>query len=125
MQIQVNTSNGVENKEALERWADGQLRLNLGRFADAVTRIEVHLSDENHEAKGGADKRCSMEARLVHHQPLAVTQHGASLDEAFRGAVEKLKRSLDNAVGRLYDHRRHRETIRTSPDGADAGETAP
>lgn len=125
MQIQINTSNGIENKEALERWADSQIRQNLSRFVDAVTRVEIHLSDENHDAKGGADKRCVMEARLVHHQPLAVTQHAASLDEAFRGATEKLKRSLDNAVGRLYDHRRHRDSIRTGPDGADTEENAP
>ncbi|WP_431275973.1 HPF/RaiA family ribosome-associated protein [Variovorax ureilyticus] len=117
MQIQVNTSNGVANKEALERWADGQIRQTLGRFADTVTRIEVHLSDENHDAKGGADKRCVMEARLAHHPPLAVTQHAASLDEAFRGASDKLKRSLDNAVSRLYNHR-DRDSIRTAPDGA-------
>jgi len=125
MQIQVNTSNGVENKEALERWADGQLRQNLGRFIDSVTRVEVHLSDENHDAKGGADKCCVMEARLAHHQPLAVTQHAASLDEAFRGATDKLKRSLDNAVGRLYDNHHRRESIRTSPDGSDNEGNAP
>lgn len=118
MQIQVNTSNGVENKEKLERWADGQLRQSLSRFVDAVTRVEVHLSDENHTKGGGTDKRCVMEARLAHHEPLAVTQHAASLDEAFRGASDKLRRSLDNALGRLYDNHRHRDTIRTAAEEA-------
>jgi hypothetical protein len=112
MQIQVNTSNGVENKEALERWADGEIRQNLSRFVDDVTRVEIHLSDENHDASGGGDKRCVMEARLAHHQPLAVTQHARSLDEAFRGAADKLKRTLDNTLGRLYGHR-PRDSIRT------------
>jgi hypothetical protein len=124
MQIQVNTSNGVENKEALERWADGEIRQNLSRFVDDVTCVKIHLSDENHDARGGGDKRCVMEARLAHHQPLAVTQHAQSLDEAFRGAAEKLRRSLDSTVGRLYG-RRHRDSIRTDPGAGETEGNAP
>jgi hypothetical protein len=65
-----------------------------------------------------------MEARLAHHQPLAVTQHAQSLDEAFRGAAEKLRRSLDSTVGRLYGHRR-RDSIRTDPGAGDTEGNAP
>jgi len=112
MQIQVNTSNGIENKDTLERWADTEIKQHLSRFVEDVTRVEVHLSDENHDKKtGGPDKCCVMEARLAHHQPLAVTQHAASLDEAFRGAADKLKRLLDNTLGRLNNHR-DRDSIR-------------
>ncbi|CAN7218153.1 MULTISPECIES: HPF/RaiA family ribosome-associated protein [unclassified Variovorax] len=110
MQIQVNTSNGVENKDALERWANEEIRHALSRFAADVTRVEVHLSDQNHDASGGGDKRCAMEARLARHQPVAVTQHAPNLDEAFRGAADKLKRALDSALGRLGKH--GRESIR-------------
>jgi len=115
MQIQVNTSNGIENKDTLERWADSEMRQALARFAAEVTRVEIHLSDENHAATGGADKRCTMEARLAGHQPLAVSHHAASLDDAFRGAADKLKRSLDSTLGRLYGHR-DRESIRKDGD---------
>lgn len=111
MQIQINTSNGIENKDTLERWADAQIRQNLARFVDDVTRVEVHLSDEKHDKAGDGDKCCVMEARLAHHQPLAVTQYAASLDEAFRGASDKLKRMLDSTLGRLSQHR-DRESIR-------------
>lgn len=107
MQIQVNTSNGVENKETLERWADAEIRQHLSRFAEDVMRVEVHLSDENHGKAGADDKCCVMEARLAHHQPLAVTQHGHTMDEAFRGATGKLKRLLDSTLGRLNSHRDH------------------
>lgn len=116
MQIQVNTSNGLENKDALERWADGEIRQCLSRFTDDVTRVEVHLSDEKHTTSGGGDKRCVMEARLAHHQPLAVTQHAPNMDEAFRGASDKLKRALDSTLGRLHDHRRDRTSIRKDGD---------
>ena len=111
MQIQVNTSNGIENKDTLERWADSEIKQSLARFADDVTRVEIHLSDENHDKAGAGDKCCVMEARLAHHQPLAVTQHGSSLDEAFRGASDKLKRMLDSTLGRLNNHR-DRDSIR-------------
>ena len=111
MQIQVNTSNGIENKDTLERWADTEIKQHLSRFVEDVTRVEVHLSDENHDKAGGGDKRCVMEARLAHHQPLAVTQHGNTLDEAFRGAADKLKRLLDSTLGRLNNHR-DRDSIR-------------
>jgi len=116
MQIQVRTSNGIENKEALERWADSQIRQTLSRFVEDVTRVEVHLSDENHDASGGGAKRCAMEARLAHHQPLAVTHQASNIDEAFRGASEKLKRSLESVLGRLYNHRQ-RDSIRNGAEG--------
>jgi ribosome-associated translation inhibitor RaiA len=111
MQIQVNTGNGVENKDALERWANEEIRQALDRFSADVTRVEVHLSDENHDKRGGGDKRCAMEARVAGRQPVTVTQHAPSLDEAFRGAADKLKRLLDSTLGRLNNHR-DRDSIR-------------
>ncbi len=111
MQIQVNTSNGIDNKDTLERWAESEIRQHLARFAADVTRIEIHLSDENHDKAGAGDKCCVMEARLAHHQPLAVTQHASTLDEAFRGGSDKLKRLLDSTLGRLDKHR-DRDSIR-------------
>ncbi len=115
MEIQLNTSNGVENKESLDRWADEQIRQSLQRFAGDVTRIEVHLSDENHDKSGGKDKRCAMEARVAGHAPVAVTHHAPGIDEAFRGASDKLKRALDSTLGRQERHR-DRETIRKDGD---------
>lgn len=119
MQIQVNTSNGIENKDTLERWADSEIRHSLSRFTGELTRVEIHFSDENHDTKGGArDKRCLMEARLPGRAPVAVTQHAENMDEAFRGACDKLKRALDSALGRFADHR-DRESIRKDGGGAD------
>ena len=115
MQIQVNTSNGVQNKDALERWANEEITQSLDRFSADVTRIEVHLSDENHDPSGGGDKRCAMEARVAGRHPVTVTQHAPSLDEAFRGAADKLKRALDSALGRQDKHR-DRESIRKDGD---------
>ncbi len=113
MQVQVNAGNGCENKETLERWADEFLNETLSRFKQEITRVEVQLSDENGAKKTAADKRCMMEARLTGHAPLAVSHHAENQDLAFRGAAQKLLRSLEHTFGKLDRHEhRDRETIR-------------
>lgn len=119
MQIQLNTSNGIENKESLDRWADDELRQQLQRYADDLIRIEVHLSDENGQRASAADKRCVMEARMAGHGPLAATHDAETIDLAFRGALDKLKRQIEHKIGRAADHR-DRSTIRTVDGGTDA-----
>lgn len=117
MHVQVNTSNGIENKESLERWASDFLNEHLARFRQDVSSVEVQLSDENQEAKGGgADKRCMLEARINGLPPQAVTHHAASQDLAFRGAADKLAKLLEHQLGKL-DRKEHRvrETIRRDP----------
>ena len=41
MEIHINTGNGMDNREDLERWADGEIRQSLARFAEDVRRVEV------------------------------------------------------------------------------------
>ncbi|MDO9402733.1 MAG: HPF/RaiA family ribosome-associated protein [Polaromonas sp.] len=111
MQVLVNTNHSIEGREALERWASTELNDGLARFKNDLTRVEVHLSDENAAAGGVDDKRCLMEARLANHAPVAVSHHASGVDEAFRGALTKLRHALDSTLGRMKDHR-DRESIR-------------
>jgi ribosome-associated translation inhibitor RaiA len=106
MQIQVNTSNGIDNTDALARWAQAELKDALSHFQGDLTRIEVHLSNES-ASKAGGDVRCNLEARLVQHQAVAVSHHAPTQDAAFRGACDKLKNTLDKTLGRLRNHRNH------------------
>jgi hypothetical protein len=46
-----------------------------------------------------------LEARLQGRQPVAVTEHAASQEQAVHGATQKLVRLLDSTLGRLNDHR--------------------
>jgi hypothetical protein len=121
MKVQVNTSNDIDNKDALERWASDYLNEHLGRFEQDLTSIEVQLTDENHAAKGGGiDKRCMMEARVNGREPIAVTNYGSDQNLAFRGACDKLAKALEHAFGKL-DRREHRarDTIRRDPEVID------
>lgn len=74
----------------------------MKRFGDQITRVEVHLSDENSDKKSGKkDKRCLIEARLAGLQPLAVSHEAATMEHAVDGAVDKLMRSIDTTLGKL------------------------
>jgi hypothetical protein len=118
MKVQVNTSNDIDNKDALERWASDYLNEHLGRFDQDITSIEVQMTDENHSAKGGGvDKRCMLEARVNGRAPIAVTNYAPDQNIAFRGAADKLASALDHAFGKL-DRREHRvrDTIRRDPE---------
>jgi ribosome-associated translation inhibitor RaiA len=123
MQIQVNTDHNLEGREALIHWVEAEVRQILDRFSDHITRVEVHLSDENSGKSGGDDKRCLMEARISSRQPLAVHHHAGSLNDAFSGAAEKMKRSLESALGRLKDHH-GRDSIRGNEAGNEAGDAS-
>ena len=103
MKIQINTDNHITDHEALAQQAEATVASALGHLTEHITRVEVHLSDENGKKTGGRDKRCMMEARLEGHQPIAVTDESDSLDEAIAGAADKLKHSLDHALSRLND----------------------
>ena len=111
MQVQVNANHTVQTDESLERWARTELTEGLSRFRHEITSVEVHLSDQNSDRLSPDQKRCLIEARLVSHAPMAVNHVAPRLDEAFRGAAEKLKRALEHSLGRLRDHRL-RESIR-------------
>ncbi|AMO22021.1 HPF/RaiA family ribosome-associated protein [Ramlibacter solisilvae] len=122
MQIQVNTGNGIANKDALERWAAAYLNDTLGRFREELSRIEVQLTDDS-RGKKGDDRRCMLEARLNGHAPIAVNHNGESMDDAFRGATVKLIRALERTLGKLDRHEhRARHTIRK--DAQEPADTA-
>lgn len=105
MQIQVNTDRNIEGHEALTGGVRDTIAGALNRFSAEITRVEVHLSDENSEKGGSDDQRCLMEARLEGRQPIVVTHQAATLELAVEGASDKLSRKIDSILGRLRDQR--------------------
>jgi len=105
MQIQVNTDANIEGRDDLVRQIEAEINTTLSRFSDQITRVEVHLSDENAGKPGRTDKRCLMEARPAGRQPIAVSHEGATLEEAYSGAAKKLRSSLESTLGRASDHK--------------------
>jgi ribosome-associated translation inhibitor RaiA len=101
MLIKVNTDDNITNSDALKERIEATVRDVLDRFADQLTRVEVHLSDENSDKKGGSsDMRCLLEARLAGLQPVAVSDAAETSEQAVEGAVRKMRRSLDSTLGK-------------------------
>jgi ribosome-associated translation inhibitor RaiA len=101
MQIQFNTDKNVAGSEELVAASTSIITEELSRFSTQITRVEVHLSDEDGNKDGVNDKRCLMEARLAGMKPIAVTNHANTHELAVFGAVDKLKASLEKATERL------------------------
>jgi ribosome-associated translation inhibitor RaiA len=107
MQIQINTDHNLKGGESLAESVRATVEDALSRFSAHITRVEVHLADENAAKAGRDDKRCVMEARLEGHAPLVVTEHAATVGQAIDGAAERLVHLLEHTLGRLHDHRGH------------------
>ncbi len=101
MQIQINTDDNINQSDARPEQTEASIRDILDRFSDRITRVEVHLSDENSNKKSGtADMRCLLEARLEALQPIAVTDEAATVEQAVEGAARKMRRALDSTLGK-------------------------
>ena len=105
MQIQFNTDHSIEGSQAMAQRVEAELRDSLDRFADRITRIEVHVTDVNGNRKSDDDKHCVIEARIAGRAPLSVTHAAASIEQAVDGASGKLERALDHAFAKRDGHR--------------------
>ncbi len=105
VQVQVGADSNVHGREALVRHVEERIRAAFERFADQITRIDVHLSDENAAKSGGEDKRCLIEAHLAGHQPAVARHDAATMGKALSGAVTRMGRVLDSTLARSGDHK--------------------
>ncbi|MCB0763738.1 MAG: HPF/RaiA family ribosome-associated protein [Flavobacteriales bacterium] len=90
MIIQTNTDNHIDGNGSLKDHVSTVVTHKLGHWTDRITRVEVHLNDENGEKNGQRDHRCSMEVRPEGARPMAVTHFAPDLHQAIAGAAEKL-----------------------------------
>lgn len=102
MHIEINHDNHIQYDESVERHVRQTLDNTLGRFADQVTRIEVHLHDKNAEKRGNGDRHCLLEAKVEGRPPLAASDDADTIAAAITGAAKKLQRRLDTDLGRLH-----------------------
>ena len=110
MEIQINSDKNVLVDSEVIRFIEAEGNHVLKQFAGRLTRVEVHLSDVNSHKFGTSDKRCLIEARPARHRPLTVSSGAATVREAVRGTLTKLRRSLQSLFGRLG--RLHEETTK-------------
>lgn len=104
MKIQFNSDKTIEGSEKHEQYFSSVVENGLKRFEDHISRIEVHLSDQNGSKKGTNDIRCKLEARVEGRQPVGVSCDGDTVKNAVTGATDKMKASLTTILGRLKNH---------------------
>ena len=100
MQIQVNSDSSVAVDSELSRLVESTVNSALKRVEDRINPVEGHLSDVSGDKFSVQDKRCLMEARPAGRDPVAVSNQAATIEEAVRGAAQKLERLLDSLFGR-------------------------
>lgn len=105
MIIDISSDSSMETGSDLHDYIKSTLEKSYSHFKDEITRVEVHLSDENgpRGSDSHGDKRCMIEARLRGMQPLAVTAHAENLHKAIAGASDKSTRAIENAMGKRRD----------------------
>ncbi|MDM8159600.1 HPF/RaiA family ribosome-associated protein [Labilibaculum sp. K2S] len=104
MKIQFNTDNNISLGEEQIDYFTSLISEEISRFSPQISRLEIHLSDEDGSKDGLNDKRCLIEARLEGMKPIAVSEHANTPEQSIFGAIEKLKTSLETLTGRLKNH---------------------
>jgi len=97
MKIQINFGD-VQRSDALVERVEQEIHEALERFEDRITRVEVHLRDENAQKRGRSDKRCLIEARPASKEPVAVDASDDDLYTAIKAAAHKMQRALDRRL---------------------------
>jgi len=104
MKIQFNTDKNINGTEDFISPFTTLIEENLEKFSSQITRIEVHLSDEDGDKDGLKAKRCLLEARLTGMNPIAVSSQSDTEEQAVTESLNKLKSSLETILGRLSNH---------------------
>jgi ribosome-associated translation inhibitor RaiA len=104
MKIQINTDKTINGDERHQTFYTSQIAEELKRYESHITRIEVHLSDENGKKEGMNDIRCLLEARLERKQPIAVSCQDDTVELAVSGAIAKLITALETILERTANY---------------------
>jgi len=103
MTIQFNTDKNIQWDQRHDDHFSAFIKEELFRFSEQITRVEVHLSDENGGKEGPNDIRCLIEARLEGQQPIVASADADSIEQSVSGALIKINAGLKSKV-RKNDH---------------------
>jgi ribosome-associated translation inhibitor RaiA len=105
MQIQVNTDNAIHGDERLIEIVTETVSSELNHLSDRLTRVEVHLADQNAEKRGPENIRCTIEARPRGLDPMAAHDEAADITSALKGAAKKIRGRLTSEFEKIDSRR--------------------
>lgn len=94
MDIHTSTDNTIHGDMRVTEIAELAVQNDLGHMSDWLSRVDVHLKDQNGAKKGPANIRCTMEARPRGLSPLAAHADAPDIQAALKGAAVKLRGRL-------------------------------
>jgi ribosome-associated translation inhibitor RaiA len=101
MKVQFNTDKTIEWDERHDEHFSALINEELNRFGNNITRVEVHLSDENGSKEGVNDIRSLIEVRIEGRQPIAVSNQADTIQRSIDGSLTKMKASLKTILERV------------------------
>ena len=104
MQVQFNSDSSVMGTENVAARIEAKVREKLARFEERLTRVEIHVHDENAHKHGHDDKACTIEARPRGGKPVGVTEGASTVDDAARKAASTLAQRLTRHFGKQARH---------------------
>lgn len=117
MQIQLNCDKSINGSAGMQAKVERIVLQELKYLATDITRVEVHLSDENSIKSGSNDKRCLLEARVASLAPVSAEHRADTFEQAINGAAQQLARAVKSALDKAHVGNKHRDTIkRLEPD---------
>jgi hypothetical protein len=100
MQIHVHTDQATNSHAAAIKDIERVVVAGLSRFTDRLTRVDVHLSNDQPGASTGATTRCLIEARPRGATPMVVTHRARTPIGSVKGGVRRLNTVLGARLGR-------------------------
>lgn len=103
MQTQI-FAQGITVPEPLKQYIEKTLANQLKHFSERLTRVDVHLKDQNSRKKNGVDKHCLVEARPRGLDPIAAEHDASEWKDAVHEAILKLERALHHKIDKEKNH---------------------
>lgn len=100
MTVQINTDKTIEWDQRHNEHFTGLISEELDRFSEHITRLEVHLSDENGAKNGANDIRSLIEVRVEGRKPIAASNQSDTIEQSISGAITKVLASLKTILER-------------------------
>jgi hypothetical protein len=106
LQVLLNADSQAQGSHSMTQHVTTVVNMALARFGERVTRVGVHLSDADGQARSHPGQiQCLLQASLVGMEPVVVKHLADDAHQAIHGAVAKLKRAVGAALA-MHDPRR-------------------
>ena len=103
MTIQINTDSNIQGSQNMEAYFTERIEDGLKHFSDYITRVEVHVSDQNGDKGGSDDIQCKIEARVQGQQPVLVESREENQEKALSVAIDKMQGVMRKVKGKMQN----------------------